>query len=710
MENLLIYFVKANGLIILFYIMYVLFLRKETFFNSNRWYLIIGLLLSLVLPLITFTKTIWIEPTPLPEIYEDAIPITYNQTVIPKETATIDWSLILSTAYLAIAIMILVKIGIELIAFFAKIQKHNKQKTTAYTLIETNTSENPFSFFRYIVINKDMFTDEEIEHILTHESIHVNQKHSFDVLLGKLFCAFFWVNPIIWLYRKAMLQNLEFIADNQTFLLIENKYAYQITLLKVVTHQHNLSITNQFYQSLIKKRIVMLNTNQSNKRNAWKYATILPLLAGFFFLFQIKTIAQIKEVNWTTNETNFTFEIVEFIITKNTTDAEIKKETEKLKKGYNVHLKISNIKRNKENEIIALDAKFEDSNKTTGKISIKGEEPIEPIRFFKEIKDNGKGNIGFDRNNTSTVFAKIDSDNLTWEDSDEMKTIEIKKSDNDETIYIINGKEFSKDEMKDKIVELDGSIEVNEDKKSGKKIMIFNGSSSFSDEPKTIIYLDDKIISEDEMKKIEAKVIKSVDVNKNNIKNEIKIITKNSSGLPEDTEIYINGKKSTKDELDKLEKDEIEAININNNNGKKSIEIKQRKIKPISGASWKEVEKEMEISKVEMEKAKVEMEKAKIEMKKAKAEMKKNMSVKIIETENGDQSVIFDNNRLKIPGEPTIKIENGKLEIIVNGKKLSNPEEFLSMDHDKIYFLKVTDKETDSNGVIKIKRIEVKTK
>ena len=195
MENLLIYFLKANGLIILFYLMYVLFLRKETFFVTNRWYLISGLILSLILPLITFTKIIWVEPIPIPESYEEAIPITYSSIEIPPQENPVEWSLILTSIYAVISILILVKIGIELVSFFSKVNKHNKQKESEYTLVQTNTFENPFSFFHYIVINPNRFSEEEFQHILTHESIHVKQKHSFDVLLGKLFCAFFWVNP-----------------------------------------------------------------------------------------------------------------------------------------------------------------------------------------------------------------------------------------------------------------------------------------------------------------------------------------------------------------------------------------------------------------------------------------------------------------------------------------------------------------------------------
>ena len=480
MENLLMYFAKVNGLIILFYLMYVVFLRKETFFVSNRWYFLTGLLLSLILPLITFTKTIWVEPTPIPEYYEQVIPITYNTIETPSQ-APLDWSLILMSVYFVISILIILKIGVELISFFRRIQKQNKQKESNYTLVDSNSAENPFSFFSYIVINKDMFTEEELQHILTHESIHVKQRHSFDVLIGKVFCAIFWVNPIIWLYRKAMLQNLEFIADNETFQQIENKYEYQKTLLKVVTHQHDLSITNQFYQSLIKKRIVMLHTNQSNKKNVWKYATILPLLVGFMLLFQIETVAQVKEKS---KVAAYAVAGVSFssILTKNSTDKELR-ELEKTFSVEKYKLKISKVKRNKEGEIIGIKLSF-DSGKTYNRIlERKSTEPIDNIKIFINSDKDDDNACGFEEiKNTVRV---------NWNDAKSLNTVEIKKSATDETIYIINGKEYTKEEMKDKIVELDGAIEMNEDEKSGKKVMVFKGKSNISDEPKTTISYDE---------------------------------------------------------------------------------------------------------------------------------------------------------------------------------------------------------------------------
>jgi beta-lactamase regulating signal transducer with metallopeptidase domain len=438
MENLMLYFIKANGLIILFYLMYVLFLRKETFFVANRLYLISGLILSLSLPLITFTKTIWIEPTPVPEFYQETTPVNSDYIEVPVQETPIDWSLILTTAYVVICVLILAKIGIEIVSFYNRIRKHNQEKATDFTLIHTNTTENPFSFFHYIVINPNLFSEAELQHILTHESIHVKQKHSIDVLLGKLFCALFWVNPIIWLYRKAMLQNLEFIADSETFQQIENKYEYQITLLKVVTHQHDLSITNQFYQSLIKKRIVMLHTNQSHKRNAWKYATILPLLVGFMLLFQIETIAQVKEKSEIVSyavSSNFSS-----ILTKNTTDKELR-ELEKTFSDEKHKLKISKVKRNKKGEIIEIKLLL-DSGKTYVQIlERKSTEPIDDIKIFINTDKDDKKSVGFEEV-SNVVSAKYveDDETIEVETNSEGYTIDNMVKNGKKINLIINGK------------------------------------------------------------------------------------------------------------------------------------------------------------------------------------------------------------------------------------------------------------------------------
>jgi beta-lactamase regulating signal transducer with metallopeptidase domain len=405
MENFLLYFAKVNGLIILFYLLYLVLLRKETFYVSNRWYLLMGLVTSIILPLITFTKTIWINPEPISKFIE-VVPITNDKTIRTVSEAPTDWSLILSTAYGLITIVILLKVGFEIASFFYKIVKLKKEKNTNYTLIYANSTENPFSFFKYIVINPSLFSKEEYEHIITHERIHAKQWHSLDVLLSKIFGALFWINPISWLYRKAMLQNLEFIADNQSLEQIESKYEYQKTLLKVVVHQQIVGITNPFYQSLIKKRIIMLHKNQSHKRNAWKYAAILPALVGFMLLFQIETIAQVKEGK--IEESNYiSSSSFSSILTKNSTDDELNK----LQKIFSIKkykLKISKVKRNKKGEIIEIKLDF-DSGKTYNRIlERKSTDPINNIKIFINSDKYDDTTCGFEEINDAIAVEAVE--------------------------------------------------------------------------------------------------------------------------------------------------------------------------------------------------------------------------------------------------------------------------------------------------------------
>ena len=436
MENWLLYFAKVNGLIVLFYVMYVLFLRKETFFKSNRLYLILGLISSFIFPLITFTKTVWVESKPI--IFNESIDTSSVavENIAPIEE-TFNWNEVLIFVYLLISILVLIKITLEVISFFKSIQNQDRKNEENYTLINSSQHENPFSFFNYIIINQQQFSEEELNHILIHESIHVKQKHSFDVLFSRIICAILWINPVIWLYRKAIIQNLEFIADNETFLIINNKHAYQKTLLKVVINNNQSAITNQFFQSLIKKRIVMLNTNQSHKKKSWKYALILPFLIAFTLLFQIETVAQAKET--TVEESTYAVSSsFSSILTKNTTDLEIK-ELQETFSGENHKLIISNVKRNKNNEIIAIKLEF-DYGKTYNRVlDRKSEKPIDNIKIYiNSDEDDDDLAYGFEEIDITPLDVILIEDSETKPKSISNHSL---YRNGKEIVLIINGKD-----------------------------------------------------------------------------------------------------------------------------------------------------------------------------------------------------------------------------------------------------------------------------
>ncbi|TXI63417.1 MAG: M56 family peptidase [Flavobacterium sp.] len=702
MENLLIYFAKVNGLIVLFYLMYVLFLRKETFFTSNRWYLIGGLALSLILPLITFTKTIWVEPTPIAAFYEEVIPETNNTIEVPIQETPLDWSLILTTTYVVISILLLIKITFELVSFFNKIRKHHKQKETNFTLIHSDTTENPFSFFHYIVINPNRFSEEELQHILTHESIHVKQKHSIDVLLSKLFCAFFWVNPMIWLYRKAMLQNLEFIADNETFQQIENKYEYQRTLLKVVTHQHDLSITNQFYQSLIKKRIVMLHTNQSHKRNAWKYGIILPLLVGFMLLFQIETVAQVKESK--IEETNYGLTSnYSSILTKNSTDKELA-ELEKTFSNEKHKLKISNVKRNKKGEIIEIKLTF-DTGKTYNQIlERKSSEPIDAIKIFINSDKNDTITCGFEEisNNVTAEYTSDDENGAIKMDS-EGYTVDNMVKNGKKVKLIINGKlQSEKEKVKipldqelDVLKELDEKelkSKFNINKKEDEIYYEFTTKKEvgISDENKkfktTTILTNSSNNKESFTYDVSYKKSEQVDV-MNNIKNNKNIDSKKAL-------IIFNGKEISYKELDKINPSEIASSSVMTATKYALDKYGEKAKNGVVVIETKEFfEKNNPIHKEYLE-------------------LKNNpdkTKPRFITLKNGDNVVVVDGDKIKFPGYPTHYLNQLKLEL--KGKILEDNIDFIkNYDFEKIKDLIIIEDEMSPKEKKRIKKIIIETK
>lgn len=407
MEQFFIYLIKSSGLLAMFYLAYQFLIQKETFFNTNRWFLLSGLLTSLLLPLVTIKKIVYIE---VPKATVDKF-MVYSQpnNSISKELPTVEafhWIDYVWVVYIAIAMILVVKIIISIVSLYKMLLKQQIVVKENIKFIDLNKNIAPFSFFKYIVFNSNLYNKEELNSILLHEEIHCKEKHTIDLLIARMFCVMFWFNPFMWLYKKAIIQNLEYIADSKAMLQIDDKKEYQRALLKVVTHQNSLSITNQFYQSLIKKRIVMLNKNQSHKRNSLKYALVLPALIAFIVFFQIQTIAQEKEAKNSTS-------IIEIHeggeITFDATESD--KSLSTLKNAFKeekITTEISKIKRNSIGEItgICIKMKCEDGRKK--ELKINQSTPIDKILIYTNRLKNGSYDFGIKQISMSKIAQTSD--------------------------------------------------------------------------------------------------------------------------------------------------------------------------------------------------------------------------------------------------------------------------------------------------------------
>ncbi len=280
------YIVKVLLFQTLFLAIYDLILKRETFFQWNRYYLIITSFLAYLIPLIKLQSV----AQSLPQEYVILLPevVLSPQTVIAER---FDW-----WAFLFGALQWLFWIGVVFAALlflvklnriFKLIRSHEIEQLSNYSIVYLN-ERSPFSFFRYIFLNKSL-SDEEKTVIIAHELVHIKQRHSLDLLFFELQRIVFWFNPFSYLYQSRLAALHEFIADAKS---IKNttKGAYFESLLNTTFGTHTISFINPFFKhSLIKKRIVMLNKERSKDLLKFKYLLLLPLLVAMLIYSSCET-------------------------------------------------------------------------------------------------------------------------------------------------------------------------------------------------------------------------------------------------------------------------------------------------------------------------------------------------------------------------------------------------------------------------------------
>ncbi|WP_074408930.1 MULTISPECIES: M56 family metallopeptidase [Aquimarina] len=432
METFLIYLFKASILLSTFYGVYFLLLRKDTFFTINRHFLLVGILTSILLPFIEFTTIKFIEN---PVFHVTGTPLPASENVIPE---TLNWWLIGSILYGLGILIFLSRFGLQLLSLKKLLAHHQGRKKDGFNFIEVAQDIAPFSFFNTIVYNPALHSREELDMILKHEKIHVQQFHTLDLILVNLLLIFQWVNPFAWLYKKNLEQNLEFIADREAINQMTSRKEYQLTLLKVSSNNYS-TITNNFYQSLIKKRIVMLNKQSSQSKKLWKITVILPLLSLFLWSFNTREVVRIKQDTKTNQKTSESIvfqkkreKIIEFIVDKSSSKEDLNKVKNALKNDYSLEVKFSGIKRNDAHEITSIKVDIS-SKKGTTNYAISNDTPINSFAIIYN-SETGKIEIGQSGNNSNYVWV-VDKDGK----SKKGKTMKIHTGDKKNEYIFSNG-------------------------------------------------------------------------------------------------------------------------------------------------------------------------------------------------------------------------------------------------------------------------------
>ncbi len=264
---------------LLFLIVYDLFLKRETFFQWNRVYLLGTFVLSLLLPWIkieALKTTVSSEYFVYPE-YLWGLDMSEGVFVSPENSPSFNFSTseIICYGGMLMAAML----------FTYKLYQINRLKARGeiryfkdFTRVVIRNSEMAFSFFRSIFLG-DKVLEKDHESIIQHELVHIEQRHSWDLLFFELMRIVSWFNPLVYVYQNRVSELHEFIADAKVAKTHKSEH-YQLLLSQVFQTQH-ISFINQFFKSsLVKKRIVMLQKSKSKKVWQLKYLLLAPLVVG----------------------------------------------------------------------------------------------------------------------------------------------------------------------------------------------------------------------------------------------------------------------------------------------------------------------------------------------------------------------------------------------------------------------------------------------
>lgn len=293
MPPFLLYQLKVSLILSLFYVVYWLLLSNETQFKILRSYLLLGLLVALLLPLFPLYKYVVLDTFVAHTVPSEPVLFSIKKEGLVS-SPIIDTSFWLGIIYGTGALFFFVKLLWECASIQRLILKNVTTQQEELKLVWVDKPIAPFSFFHWVFLPKKL--DENKKHqILAHEKIHSQQWHNVDILFCQLVLVFLWWNPMLRLYKNAMQQNLEFMADQGAMAVVDSPKSYQKTLLSVMLQTPTLSTVHNFNKSFLKKRILMMKKPQTPVWHGVKCLAVVPLLFLFMTLANTKTVAQVPE-------------------------------------------------------------------------------------------------------------------------------------------------------------------------------------------------------------------------------------------------------------------------------------------------------------------------------------------------------------------------------------------------------------------------------
>lgn len=316
------FILKSSVCLGVFIAFYYLVLEREKMHQFNRFYLLITILFSFIIPFYTYEI---IEIVPVVQHFEPisndpiskstenfVVDSVQNEIQVEEKTDYIPY--VILSFYILTTLILSVRFGKNYFKLVSKINSNPTLKYKNANLVLMEEKILPHSFLNSIFVNSEDYNNRNIEdELFTHELVHVTQKHTLDILFIEFLKVVFWFNPLLYIYKKAIQLNHEFLADEEIVKKFNNVPFYQNLLLQKSNGLQTVSLASNLNYLVTKKRLIMMTKNTSKKIAILKKIAVFPILATLIYFFCVEIVAQEKIVNINSNVKNKEAKEVEFV-------------------------------------------------------------------------------------------------------------------------------------------------------------------------------------------------------------------------------------------------------------------------------------------------------------------------------------------------------------------------------------------------------------
>src|SRR6185312_1952495 len=297
MPVLFVFLLKVNIALLLFCAGYYLVLRPLTFYTLNRIYLVAAILFSTIYPQMNISGFAGRHQQLSRPVQNVVINLQAPARALITPLTRPDYWRWVEVIFWTGALVLAIRLLMQLYSLFKLYRNSKPSKVYDHHIRLIDTDAGPFSFWNSIYVNPANHEPADLKAILLHEQVHVSEWHTLDILLAELSTIFYWFNPGVWLMKKAIRENIEFITDQKILKRGVDTKQYQYSLVNVSFAASANPIVNHFNISTIKKRIIMMNAKRSSNIKLTRYLVLVPAVVALLLVFTISQGAAIKKVN-----------------------------------------------------------------------------------------------------------------------------------------------------------------------------------------------------------------------------------------------------------------------------------------------------------------------------------------------------------------------------------------------------------------------------